>query len=139
MTPVRRVILLATLAACCWPSATAAAHADPSIKSMQMRLTGHNPAGAQYYVSVQVRLRVCAIRGRSSVTFRETLGLSGHTFGSHRRTRHFRQTASCQSRTFNWKLRQEFFGVGTYRVAAGVRDRDGHRSRTVSRKQTTND
>jgi hypothetical protein len=143
MTPVRRVILLATLAACCGPSAAAAqtpaaAHAAPAIKSMQMRSTGHNP-GADYYVRVQVRLRVCAIRGRSSVTFRETLRLSGHTFGSHSRTRHFRQTASCQSRTFNWKLRQEFFGVGTYRVAAKVRDRDGHVSSTVSRKQTTND
>ena len=105
---------------------------------MQMRLTGHNP-GPSYYVSVRIRLRVCAVRGRSSVVFNETLRIGGNTFGRHRRTRHFDQTASCRRRTFNWKLRDEFFGVGTYRVAATVRDKDAQVSNTVSRKQTTND
>ena len=125
------------LTACCWPAA-AAAHADPAIKNRQMRLKGHNP-GPSYYVSVRVRLRVCAVRGRARVVFNETLRIGGNTFGRHTRTRHFRQTASCQSRTFKWKLRDEFFGVGTYRVAATVSDRDAQVSKTVSRKQTTND
>jgi hypothetical protein len=143
MTPVRGVILLTMLAALCGPPAAAAqtagaAHADPTIKSMRTRTTGHDP-GAHYYVRVQIRLRICALRGRASVAFHETKRIGGSTFGSHRRGRRLRQTAACQTRTFNWRLRQEFFGIGTYRVAATARDRDGHVSTTVSRKQTTND
>jgi hypothetical protein len=137
MTPLRRVLFAALLAACCWPSA-AAAHADPKITNMQMRLTGHNP-GPNYYVRVRIRLRVCAVRGRSSVVLKETLRIGGDPFTRHSRTRHFDQTAACQRRTFKWKLAQEFFGVGTYRVAATVTDKDAQVSNTVSRRQTNND
>ena len=137
MTPLRTVLLATLLTACCWPSA-AVAHADPKITNMQMRLTGHNP-GPHYYVSVRIRLRVCAVRGRSSVVLRETLRLGGQTLGRHSRTRRFDQTAACRRHTFKWKLRDEFFGVGTYRVAATVTDKDAQVSNTVSRRQTTND
>jgi hypothetical protein len=114
-------------------------HADPKIRSMRMRLTGHNAPGPRYYVRVQIRLRICSARGRSSAVFNETLRIGSDTFGRHTRTKHFRQTAHCQWRSFKWKLRDEFFGVGTYRVAATVWDKDSQFSKTVSRKQTTTD
>ena len=87
---------------------------------------------------MRIRLCVGVFAGDPSVVFNETLRIGGNTFGRHRRTRHFDQTATCRRRTFNWKLRDEFFGVGTYRVAATVRDKDAQVSNTVSRRQTTN-
>jgi hypothetical protein len=119
------------------PSA-AAAHADPKITNMQMRLTGHNP-GPGYYVRVRIRLRVCAVRGPARVVLGETLRIGGDVFSTHRRGRHFDQTAACQRRTFKWRLAEKFFGVGTYRVAATVTDKDAQVSNTVSRRQTNND
>jgi hypothetical protein len=114
-------------------------HANPKIRAMRMRLTGHNAPGSRYYVRVQIRLRICGVRGGSSAVFNETLRIGGDTFGRHTRSKHFRQTAHCQWRSFKWKLRDEFFGVGTYRVAATVWDTDSQFSKTVSRKQTTTD
>ena len=114
-------------------------HADPRIRSMRMRLTGHGNPGRSYSVRVAIRLRICGVRGRSHVTFDETLGSGGTTFSERTHTTRFRQTASCQTRTFKWKLREEFFGVGTYRVSATVYDKDTQFSNTVSRRQTTTD
>jgi len=114
-------------------------HADPRIRRMQMRLTGHNVPGPRYYVRVGIRLRICGVRGRSSVVLNETKRIGGDTFGEHTRTKRFRQTARCQWRSFRWKLRDEFFGVGTYRIAATVWDQDFQFSKTVSRKHTTTD
>lgn len=114
-------------------------HKNPRIRAMRMRLTGHGSPGANYYVRVEVRLRVCGVRGRSHVTFDETLGNGKTIFGEHVHTTRFQQTAGCQWRKFKWKLRQEFFGVGTYRVAARVYDRDTQFSNTVSRRRTTTD
>lgn len=113
-------------------------HADPKIRAMRMRLTGHNP-GAHYYVRVQIKLRVCGVRGRSHVTFDETLGSGKTIFSEHAHTVRFQQVARCPWRTFKWKLRREFFGVGTYRVRATVYDMDTQFSNTVSRRQTTTD
>ena len=114
-------------------------HADPRIRSMRMRLTGHGKPGASYYVRVAIRLRVCGVRGRSRVTFNETLGSGGTTFSEDTHTTSFRQVARCQTRTFKWKLRDEFFGVGTYKVRATVSDKDAQFSNTMSRSQTTID
>lgn len=113
-------------------------HANPRINSMRLRLTGHNP-GPRYFVRVHVRLRVCAVRGRSEVVFNEQLRLGGEAFGEHSRTLRFRQRARCQWQSFRWKLRDEFFGVGTYVVRATVWDKDSQSSRTVSRRVTTVD
>lgn len=114
-------------------------HADPKIKRMRMWMTSHNPRPNGYFVRVHIRLHVCAVRGRSEVVFRETKRLGGQTFGEHTRTLRFRQRVRCQSRTFRWKLRDEFFGIGTYRVRATVRDKDAQSSKTVSRKFVTLD
>jgi hypothetical protein len=114
-------------------------HTNPKIKRMRLRVTGHNPHPSRYFVRVHVRLRICAVRGRSEVVFNETKPISGQTFGEHTRTPHYRQRSRCQNRTFRWKLRDEFFGVGTYKVAGTAWDKDAQFSKTVSRRQTTLD
>jgi hypothetical protein len=114
-------------------------HADPKLKWMRLRLTGHNPRPNQYFVRVHVRLRICAVRGRAEVVFNETKRIGGKTFGEHTRTLRYRQRSRCQTRTFRWKLRDEFFGVGTYKVAATAWDKDAQFSKTVSRRQVTLD
>jgi hypothetical protein len=106
---------------------------------MRMRLTGHNPRPSSYFVRVRVRLRICAARGRSEVVFNETKRIGGETFGEHTRTLRYRHRSRCQTRTFRWKLRDEFFGVGTYKVAATAWDKDAQFSKTVSRKEITLD
>jgi hypothetical protein len=73
------------------------------------------------------------------VVVNETKRVGGQTFGRHTRTLKFRQRSRCQRHTFRWRLRDEFFGVGTYKVAAFVYDRDFQSSRTVSRKLVTLD
>ena len=77
--------------------------------------------------------------GRSEVVINETKRLAGQTFGEHTRTIRARQRFRCQRHAFRWRLRDEFFGVGAYKVAASVTDKDGQFSRTVSRRQVTND
>jgi sirohydrochlorin ferrochelatase len=106
---------------------------------MKMSLTGHGPPGDDYFVRVHVRLRVCAVRGRSEVVVNETLRVGGQTFGEHTRTIRFCQRSRCEAHRFRWRLRDEFFGVGTYRVAATVWDRAAQFSKTVTRKQSTLD
>ncbi len=114
-------------------------HASPRIRSMKLRLTPHGPAGDDYFVRVHLRLRVCAVRGRSEVVVNETKRVGRHTFGEHTRTLRFRQHSRCESHRFRWRLRDEFFGVGTYKVAATVWDRDLQFSKSVARKKTTTD
>jgi hypothetical protein len=114
-------------------------HADPRIRAMRMRLTGHGNPGTSYYVRVSIRLRACGVRGRSHATFNETLGGGGTVISEDTHTSPFRQVARCQWRTFKWKLRDEFFGVGTYKVSATVYDKDAQFSNTVSRRHTTID
>jgi hypothetical protein len=114
-------------------------HADPKIKKMLLSLTGHNPPGNRYFVRVHIGLRVCAVRGRSEVVVNETKRLGGEIFGEHSHTLRFRQTTRCQWHKFKWRLRDEFFGVGTYKVAATVWDKDSQFSRTVTRKKVTLD
>ncbi len=114
-------------------------HADPRIRSMRMRLTGHHPGGDDYYVRTRIRLRVCAVRGPAKVVMNESLGLSGQLISEHTRRLRFRQSARCQWHAFKWRLGNEFFGVGAYRVAAKVADTDDQESKTVSRRHTTND
>jgi hypothetical protein len=114
-------------------------HADPKIKRMRMWFTGHGTPGAHYFVRVHVRMRVCGVRGRMEVVANETLRIGHDTFGDHTRTLTYRHRRRCQNHTFVWKLRDEFFGVGTYKVAATAWDKDSQFSTTVSRKHTTND
>jgi hypothetical protein len=114
-------------------------HANPKIKRMRMQLTGHHPRPNRYFVQVHIRLRICAVRGRSEVVFNETKRIGGKTFGEHTRTLRYRQRSRCQSRPFRWHLRDEFFSVGTYKVAATVWDKDYQFSKTVSRRQITLD
>ena len=114
-------------------------HASPKIKQMRLWMTGHRAGGPRYFVRVNLRLRVCAVRGRSQVIVNETKRVGGQTFGRHTRTLKFRQHSRCQRRTFAWKLRDEFFGIGTYKVAAFVYDRDFQFSKTVSRRIVTLD
>jgi hypothetical protein len=143
MTPVRGALILAlaTSAIAATPAIAqkSAAAAEPTIRDMKLRTTGHGPPGGDYFVRVHVRLRVCAVRGRSQAMLHETLRIGGQTFGEHSRTIAFRQRSQCETHRFRWRLRDEFLGVGTYRVAATVRDRDAQVSNTVSRKQTTVD
>ena len=106
---------------------------------MRVWLTGHRAPGPRYFVRVHLRLRVCAVRGRSQVIVNETKRVGGQTFGRHIRTLKFRQRSRCQLSTFQWRLRDEFFGIGTYKVAAFVYDRDFQFSKTVSRKIVTLD
>ena len=114
-------------------------HADPSIRRMRMWMTGHGAPGPRYFVRVHLRLGVCAVRGRSEVVIHETKRLAGQTFGEHTRALRFGQRFRCQRHAFRWRLRDEFFGVGTYKVAAYVTDKDGQFSKTVSRKKVTID
>jgi hypothetical protein len=106
---------------------------------MRLRLTGHGAAGPRYFVRVHVRLRICAVRGPTEVVINETKGDGGQTFGEHTRTLRYRHRARCETRRFRWKLRDEFFGVGTYKVAATAWDTDSQFSRTVSRRVVTID
>jgi hypothetical protein len=114
-------------------------HGNPRIKRMRLWLTGHRAPGPRYFVRVHVRLRVCAVRGRSQLIVNETKRVGGQTFGRHTRMFKFRQRSRCQRSTFQWRLRDEFFGIGTYKVAAFVYDRDFQFSKTVSRKIPTLD
>jgi hypothetical protein len=134
-------LLCAALGLGALPAAAPAAgpHADPEIKAMRLWSTGHGDPGPDYFVRVHLRLRVCAVRGAMKVRVHETLRIGGNTFGDHRRTLGYRQSAHCQRRTFKWRLRDEFLGVGTYRVAANVRDHDGQVAETRSRQLVTID
>ena len=110
-------------------------HADPKIKRMRLRFSIR---GGDTF-NVRMRLRVCAVHGDASVDVVERLLLGGRVFAERFRSIEFRQRARCQRHTFHWPLRQEFIGVGTYRVAATVWDRDAQRSRTVRRSSFTAD
>jgi hypothetical protein len=104
-----------------------------------MGMTGHGVPGDEYFVRVHLRLRVCAVRGRAEIVVNEIKRVGGQTFGEHTRSIRFRQRARCEAHRFRWRLRDEFFGVGTYRVAATVWDKDAQFSKTVTRKKTTVD
>jgi hypothetical protein len=114
-------------------------HASPRIRKMRMRMTGHRSGSEDYFVRVHVRLRVCTVRRLSRVVVNESKRVGGQTFGEHTRTIRFRQRSRCQTHRFRWRLRDEFFGVGTYKVAATVWDRDAQFSNTVARRNTTLD
>ena len=135
------VLLCVALGLGALPAAASATvpHADPKIKAMRLWSTGHGNPGPDYFVRVHLRIRVCGVRGDMKVRVHETLRIGGNTFGDHRRTLAYRQSTRCQRRTFKWRLRDEFMGVGTYRVAANVRDHDGQVSETRSRKLVTID
>jgi len=144
MTRSRRTLpalLCAALGLAALPAAARATapHADPKIKAIKLWSTGHGDPGPDYFVRVHLRLRVCAVRGHTTVRIHETLRIGGNAFGDHRRALAYQQTVRCQRRTFKWRLREEFLGVGTYRVAARVRDRDGQVSKTRSRTLVTTD
>jgi hypothetical protein len=110
-------------------------HADPKIKRMRLRFSIR---GGDTFIA-RIRLRVCAVRGDASVEVVEHLLLGGRVFAERSRSIDFRQRARCQRHTFHWPLRHEFVGVGRYRVAATVWDRDAQRSRTVRRSSLTAD
>ena len=142
MVPIRRaaVPLLCLAATAIAAPAALARHADPDIKTMRMWMTSHGAPGPNAYTRVHVRLKVCAVKGPSKAVLRQTKSSGGGiVYARGKRTARFSQGAHCQRHTFRWKLRIEFFGVGTYKVAARVVDADGQRSTTVSRKSTVID
>jgi hypothetical protein len=114
-------------------------HANPRIKRMRLRFSTHGAGNGRSFVRVRVAMRVCAVRGRSSVVLSETKRLGGRTFGSGIHSFKFRQRKACQSHSFHWRLGDRLLGVGTYRVAATVSDVDFQYSKTVSRKSVTTD
>jgi hypothetical protein len=120
-------------------SCPARPHSDPRVTRMHLRLSAHQPPGSRYFVGVHVRLRICAVRGPVAVVVNESKRAGGETFGEHTRTLRHRQRARCQTRTFSWKLRDEFFGVGTYKVTVTAWDKDAQFSKSVSRRVVTID
>jgi hypothetical protein len=106
---------------------------------MRVRLALHGAPGPRSFVHVRLRLRVCAVPGPAEIAVEETLRTGGRLAGEHSRTLPYRQRRRCLTRAFRWRLCDEFLGVGTYRVAATARDRDGRSSRTVSRRVVTTD
>ena len=110
----------------------------PTLNGMRMRLTGHD-AGANYYVRVTVRLRICAPRQRMTATFQERKTLGSTTFGRYARSVAFSHAGGCRWRTMKWKLRDEFFGIGTYSVTGQLFDSQGKTSRRLTRRSVTND
>jgi hypothetical protein len=111
----------------------------PKLNGMRMRLTGHGSAGAGYYVRVTVRLRICAPRQRMTATFQERKTLGSTTFGRYARSVGFGHAGGCRWRTMKWKLRDDFFGIGTYSVTGRLLDSQGHTSRRLTRRSVTTD
>jgi hypothetical protein len=111
----------------------------PKLNGMRMRLTGHDAAGASYYVRVTVRLRICAPRQRMTATFQERKTIGSTTFGRYARNVAFSHAGGCRWRTMKWKLRDEFFGIGTYSVTGQLLDSQGKTSRRLTRRSVTND
>ena len=137
MAPILRaaVPLLCLAATAIAAPAALARPADPGIETMRMWMTSHGGD-----TRVHVRLKVCALAGPSKAVLRQTKTSGGGVvYARGKRTAKFTQGAHCQRHTFRWKLRIEFFGVGTYKVAARVIDADGRRFNTVSRKSTVID
>jgi hypothetical protein len=118
------------------PSAPAAV--QPRITSASVGVAGHNP-GADYFVTVTVRARVCAAKGPVTLRVREQLNLGGDTISEHFRRYAARNSARCQTHRIVYKLGDAFFGIGTYQVRLQASDRFGRRSRSVFRTHDTND
>jgi hypothetical protein len=107
---------------------------------MRMRLVGVGRAGSSYYVRVRVRLRVCAPRqNRMFADFHERKRIGSDTVGEHFRSLTFRHAGGCRLRSWKWKLRDEFFGVGSYSVASRVMDSQGQSTRRLIRRIFTAD
>lgn len=117
----------------------------PRIVSSHFSLVGHTPSGAGYYVTVNARYRVCDdSRGRLLTRVRETKTNGGSfLFASAQWSyRPFAPAAfsqNCKTYRKQWRLRDRFFGVGSYRVRLHVRDGGGKWSNTVSRAWFTSD
>jgi hypothetical protein len=112
----------------------------PRLTAMRMRTVGVGTAPANYYVRVSVRLRVCAPRqNRMTARLHERKRIGSDTFGEHFRSFTFRHAGGCRFRSWKWKLRDEFFGVGSYSVAAEVTDSQGQPTRRLVRRTFTAD
>ena len=68
---------------------------------------------------------------RMRLTGHDAAGASYHVAFSH--------AGGCRWRTMKWKLRDEFFGIGTYSVTGQLLDSQGKTSRRVTRRTVTND
>jgi hypothetical protein len=74
-----------------------------------------------------------------SASFHERKRIGAENFGEHFRTLTFRHAGGCRFRSWKWKLRDEFFGVGSYSVAAEVMDSQGQSTRRLIRRIFTSD
>lgn len=100
-----------------------AARARTQITAMRMKLRGHNP-GADYYVEVALRLRVCGRRGRVAFHITETgspPGRDAPVFRRSRSTVHQDQHGRCDTHRITYTLADKFFGISRYRVAVRAR------------------
>lgn len=112
----------------------------PRLTAMRLRTVGVGTAGSSYYVRVSVRLRVCAPRqNRLSADFHERKRIGSDTFAEHFRSFTFRHAGGCRFRSWKWKLRDEFFGVGSYSVVARLTDSQGQSTRRLIRRVFTAD
>jgi hypothetical protein len=108
----------------------------PRLTHMQLRFA----AGASRFTTVtRVRLRLCAQRGIAYVDFKEHKTLGGETHGADNHEHTVRQRRRCQWHRFRWQLKDEFFGVGTYKVTARATDADLQLSNRITRRVFTSD
>lgn len=112
-------------------AAAVAAAGGPSIEDLDIELVGSDP-GPNYTVQVNAEVRVCAKQGPLTLEVRERqtgFDRPPTVTAEHFRTFGRTQNKPCRLYTPSWKLRDEFFGAGIYKVRVHAVDRTGERSR----------
>jgi hypothetical protein len=113
----------------------------PTLRALRWSTRGHGSAGYSYYVTVSLRMRICDDAAGEITTYRtERKHLAGRTFARSRESDYGRERrAGCTVTRWTWRLEDKFFGVGYYSVRVWVHDRDGGKSRAVTRSWFTAD
>lgn len=111
---------------------------SPTISSATFASAGHGRAGASYYVTEQIRFRVCDDKpGRLLAEVRETKVAGGQIRASGRRTKSLLLRSSCATNSMRWRVANKFRGVGYYTIALRVRDANGAWSRVKIHRAVT--
>lgn len=99
------------------------------------------PAGTpeRYEVVMSAGVRVKAVPGPLKLSIRERLEVGGKVFGERTKTYTLTQTTPEQRHEVSWKLEDQFFGVGWYRLRATVTDARGRTSNVKTRGFYTED
>jgi len=121
--------------------AGASAAGGPTIKKLNVQFEGSDP-GPGYTVTVHARVRVCAKQGPLTLEVRERqtgFDKPPTVTAEHFRTLHRSQDKPCRLYTPSWKLRDEFFGAGIYKVRVHAVDREGERSPAASDRIVSGD